>query len=101
MSSEGRIVKRGLYCSGIDMNGKKDVLECMLGKRKCKVLAYHEWIKNRGAGGYPDCMRWMVWEGFARQSRRLIQKQRFSSVSFIRSVIQRSLFPYKDIKTDG
>lgn len=47
--SEGRIVKRAVYIAlGIDMNGKKMFLECMLRKRKCKVLAfYHEWIKKQ------------------------------------------------------
>jgi len=47
--SEGRIVKRAVYIAlGIDMNGKKMFLECMLEKRKRKVLAfYHEWIKKQ------------------------------------------------------
>ena len=47
--SEGRIVKRAVYIAlGIDMNGKKMFLECMLEKRKRKVQAfYHEWIKKQ------------------------------------------------------
>ena len=39
--SEGRIVKRAVYIAlGIDMNGKKMSLECMLGKTKVQSSGF-------------------------------------------------------------
>ncbi len=97
--SEGRIVKRAVYIAlGIDMNGKKMFLECMLRKRKCQVLAfYHEWIKNRGVEDILiACVDGLKWISTVIEA--VYPKQRFSSVSSIRSVIQRSLFHTKTSK---
>ena len=79
--SEGRIVKRAVYIAlGIDMNGKKMFLECMLRKRKCQVLAfYHEWIKNRGVEDILiACVDGL--NGFPQGNRGCLSKNRDSAV---------------------
>ncbi|MEI3049351.1 MAG: IS256 family transposase [Roseburia inulinivorans] len=91
--SEGRIVKRAVYIAlGIDMNGKKDVLGMYVGENESAKfwLSIMNGLKNRGVEDILiACVDGL--NGFGAQ------KQRFSSVSSIRSVIQRSV-SYKDIK---
>ena len=98
--SEGRIVKRAVYIAlGIDMNGKKDVLGMYVGENESTKfwLSIMNGLKNRGVEDILiACVDGL--NGFPRQLKLFIPKQKSSSVSFIRSVIQRSLFPTKTSK---
>ena len=98
--SEGRIVKRAVYIAlGIDMNGKKDVLGMYVGENESAKfwLSIMNGLKNRGVEDILiACVDGLM--DFHRQSRPFILKQRFSSASSIRSVIQQNLFHIKDTK---
>ncbi len=99
--SEGRIVKRAVYIAlGIDMNGKKDVLGMYVGENESAKfwLSIINGLKNRGVEDILiACVDGL--KDFHRQSKLFIQRQRSSSVSFIRSVIPRSMYLTKTSKS--
>ena len=79
--------------------GKKDVLGMYVGENESAKfwLSIMNGLKNRGVEDILiACVDGL--NGFPQSIEAVYPKQRFSSVSSIRSVIQRSLFPYKDIK---